>query len=184
MNRLIPRTALACLSITALALAACASTPPTAPSAASSATSPSRSVQAPATAQADERQAVLNLMQRYQQAMRNANLPGIAATLHDDVVTTFADRLTARGKAAVLQNYQATFAAIDFAGIEYLIDDVAVSHDLAVVSTYHPVGAFVTHKSDQKKIPDHNRELFVLKKVQDQWLIQRYMFNQTPEQAR
>ncbi|MDO4248837.1 MAG: nuclear transport factor 2 family protein [Neisseria sp.] len=132
----------------------------------------------------ESRQEIINLLKRYQQAMRTADLQGIAATLHDEVVTTFQGKLTVRGKSAVMQNYQVNFQTMDFSGIEYLIDEINTSQDLAVISTYHPVGSFVTHKKDRKKIMDHNRELFVLKKVQGQWLIYRYMYNQTPEQAK
>lgn len=137
-----------------------------------------------ATSSAENKQQIVDVLNHYQQAMRNADIAGISATLHDDVVTTFQGKLTTRGKAAVLEGYQSTFQAMDFSEIEYLVDDIEVSQDLAVVSTYHPVGSFVTHKKDQKKIMDHNRELFALKKVQGQWLIYRYMFNQTPEQAK
>ena len=137
-----------------------------------------------ASSSAENKQQIADLLNRYQQAMRSADIPGISATLHDDVVTTFQGKLTTRGKAAVLEGYQSTFQAMDFSEIEYLVDDIEVSQDLAVVSTYHPVGSVVTHKKDQKKIMDHNRELFALKKVQGQWLIYRYMFNQTPEQAK
>lgn len=132
----------------------------------------------------ESKQEIINLLKRYQQAMRTADLEGIAATLHDEVVTTFQGKPTTRGKSAVIQNYRANFQAMDFSGIEYLIDEIDTAQDLAVVSTYHPVGSFVTNKKERKKIMDHNRELFVLKKLQGQWLIYRYMYNQTPKQAK
>ena len=83
-----------------------------------------------------------------------------------------------------MENYHTTFEEMDFSEIDYLVDEIDVSQDLAVLSTYHAVDSFVTRKKDHKKIMDHNRELFALKKVQGQWLIYRYMFNQTPEQAK
>ncbi|MCI7479994.1 YybH family protein [[Pasteurella] aerogenes] len=130
------------------------------------------------------KQAVEQVMQRYQQAMRNADLNGIASTLDDNAVITFQGKLTTRGKADILKGYQATFNAMDFSNIEYLIDEINVDQHLAVVSTYHEVGSFVTNKKSHKKILDHNRELFVLKNENGQWLISRYMYNQTPEQAK
>ena len=145
---------------------------------------PSANTEWPAVAQTAERQQIIELLQRYQQAMRTADIEGIAATLHEDVVTTFQGKLTARGKVAVLKSYQATFQAMDFTQIEYLVDEIDVSNGLAVLSTYHPVDSFVTNKQNQQKIMDHNRELFVLKEVAGQWLIVRYMYNQTPEQAK
>ena len=143
-----------------------------------------KSTPSAATSSAKSKQQIVDLLSRYQQAMRHADMSGISATLHDDVVTTFQGKLTARGKSAVLENYQSTFQEMDFSEIEYLVDDIDVSQDLAVLSTYHPAGSFVTHKKDHKRIMDHNSELFALKKVQGQWLIYRYMFNQTPEQAK
>lgn len=140
-------------------------------------------VQAVNQAGQDE-QAIRALLVRYEQAMRQGDQAGIAATLHDDVVTTFQGKLTARGKAAVLQGYDASFVAMDFSTITYLVDEINVSGDLAVLSTYHPVDSFVVNKHTGKKILDHNRELFVLKKVAGQWRIYRYMYNQTPEQAK
>lgn len=137
-----------------------------------------------ATSSTESKQEIVDLLARYQQAMRQADIPGISSTLHDDVVTTFQGKLTARGKAAVMENYHTTFEEMDFSEIDYLVDEIDVSQDLAVLSTYHAVDSFVTRKKDHKKIMDHNRELFALKKVQGQWLIYRYMFNQTPEQAK
>lgn len=134
--------------------------------------------------QIEIRQAVEKVMQNYQQAMRTADLNGIASTLHDEAVTTFQGKLTTRGKADILKSYQATFQAMDFSSIEYLIDQIDVDQNLAVVSTYHSIDSFVTNKKTNKKILDFNRELFVLKNEKGQWLISRYMYNQTPEQAK
>ncbi len=134
--------------------------------------------------QMSSQQAVKEVMQRYQQAMRTANIDGIASTLHDDIVTTFQGKLTHRGKAEVVKGYQATFQAMDFSSIEYLIDSLNVDQNLAVVATYHAKGSFVMNKKTNKKVLDHNRELFVLKNEKGQWLISRYMYNQTPEQAK
>lgn len=128
-------------------------------------------------------QAIRSVMQHYQDAMRSADIDGIASVLHPDVITTFQDRLTAKGKAQVLQNYQGTFAAMDFGTIEYVIDDIAVEGDLAMVATIHPVGSYVISKQDGSRHLDYNRELFILKKFQGEWLIYRYMYNQTPKQA-
>ena len=67
---------------------------------------------------AENKQQIVDVLNHYQQAMRNADIAGISATLHDDVVTTFQGKLTTRGKAAVLEGYQSTFQAMDFAEIE------------------------------------------------------------------
>ncbi|PNP97170.1 nuclear transport factor 2 family protein [Moraxella sp. RCAD0137] len=165
------------IPMAAVILSACAATPSVTQPVIVSTNTPS------VTQQANEA-AVRAVMQRYQQAMRTADVDGIASVLHPDVVTTFQDRLTAKGKAQVLQNYQGTFAAMDFGTIDYVIDDIVVDDQLAMVATIHPVGSYVTNKKDGSRHLDHNRELFILKQSQGDWLIYRYMYNQTPEQAR
>jgi len=59
--------------------------------------------------------------------------------------------------------------------IEYIIDEVIVSGDYAFARTNSKVKTIV--RASEKTILEDNKDLFVLHKVEGQWKISHYIFN-------
>jgi ketosteroid isomerase-like protein len=81
---------------------------------------------------------------------------------------------TAIGTAQVREAYAFVFSAIQLS-IEFNIDEIEVIGNYAIARTTSKSTTLI-HASGQT-IPEENRELFVLKKEDGSWKIDRYIFN-------
>ena len=81
---------------------------------------------------------------------------------------------TAIGQEQVLKAYQYVFENIQLS-IEFFIDEIEVIGDYAFVRSTSKGTVLI--KATNEEMAEENRELFVLKKIQGSWKIDRYMFN-------
>jgi ketosteroid isomerase-like protein len=81
---------------------------------------------------------------------------------------------TAIGQEQVKNAYDFVFSNIQLK-IEFFIDEIEAHGDFAFARTTSK-GTTLIHATGQT-IPEENRELFVLRKENGSWKIDRYMFN-------
>lgn len=82
---------------------------------------------------------------------------------------------TATGTAALFTAYENVFNAIRLS-VTVKIEEIIIRDDIAFASTLSS-GTTHIHATGQK-MPEENREFFLLRKEGDEWKIARYMFNQ------
>ena len=82
---------------------------------------------------------------------------------------------TATGLAQVKATYEQFFKAVKF-NIKFQVEEVVVSGDYAFART-HSAGTTRAQNSG-KTAPEGNRELYVLRKVNQEWKLARYIFNE------
>jgi ketosteroid isomerase-like protein len=83
---------------------------------------------------------------------------------------------TAIGQEQVKGAYQFVFSNIQL-NIEFYIDEIEVIGDYAFARTTSK-GTTLIHATGET-VPEENRELFMLKKENGTWKIDRYMFNKS-----
>ena len=84
------------------------------------------------------------------------------------------------GKEAIIEFYKNTFNTIELHG-ELKIQSIDLDHNLAIVRCEEP--AEIKDLNSGLTIKSYFREIFVLKRLERQWYIHRYMFSQNPAQA-
>ena len=83
---------------------------------------------------------------------------------------------TAEGAGQVKGFYQYVFDNFSYT-LQYSIIEIEISGNYAFARSTSK-GSFII-KAKGQTIPDENRELFVLEKVDGKWKIARYMFNKS-----
>ena len=83
---------------------------------------------------------------------------------------------SAIGSDNILKSYEYIFSQIQLT-IEFYIEEIVVEGDLAFATTSSKGTTLINATGDT--VPEANRELFVLEKVDEEWKIARYMFNKT-----
>lgn len=81
---------------------------------------------------------------------------------------------TSIGQAQVKAAYDFVFSQIQL-NIEFYIDEIEITGDHAFARTTSK-GTTLIHATGET-VPEENRELFILKNVNGDWKIDRYMFN-------
>jgi hypothetical protein len=79
-------------------------------------------------------------------------------------------------------SYEALFKEIKFT-TDFQYDAVDIYGELAIVRTHHPVGQVEVSVRDGSRKLDFNREIFVLRKIDNDWKIILYTFNTQPRQG-
>ena len=119
-------------------------------------------------------QAVRETLSAYQTALNAADVPAIIRLYTEDAVFMPSEGPTAEGREAVEGTYTHILGMINLS-IEFQIDSIELYDDIAIARTISR--GEVTVLANNTKAPEQNRELFVLKRSADRWLIHRYMFN-------
>ncbi len=114
------------------------------------------------------------LLKSYEIALNASDTKSVLKLYAADGVFMPSEAPTSIGQEAVEGAYNFVFSQIKL-NIEFFIDEIEVTGDLAFARTISKgttdvLAAGIT-------IPEENRELFVLKKVNGEWKIARYMFN-------
>lgn len=126
------------------------------------------------------RKAIKHVIQSYGKALNNADVKDAVAVYADNAIL-MPDKLpTVKGRAALKAFYRRTFKKIKF-HTRFTIDGISVFGDHAVVRTHHLKGSTLRINGVSK--PDTDREIFVLKRINGQWKIWRYMFNKNGKKA-
>ncbi|MBL1274632.1 MAG: nuclear transport factor 2 family protein [Ectothiorhodospiraceae bacterium] len=125
---------------------------------------------------------IKNLLSTYEKALNENDVNTIVPLYSDSGVFMPANKPTAAGQDQVKIAYQHVFKAIDL-DIKFHIDEIEYSGDYAFVRTTSD--GEITIKANNMTIKNNSRELFVMKKINDEWKIHRYMFNEvsSPKQS-
>ena len=130
----------------------------------------------PATVHAPKRDeaAIRQLLNAYRDALKSGDPAAVSALFTANGVVMPPDAPTAAGQAALQATYASIFSAVDL-DLQFTVLEITVNGPYAFVRSTSDGTALI--KARQSKVPEQNRELFVLEKVNGQWKIARYMFN-------
>lgn len=121
-----------------------------------------------------ETEAIQKLLFAYRDALNASNVDQVMPLYAADGVFMPSGGPTAVGREQVKGSYEYVFKTIQL-NIEFFIDEVVVNGDYAFARTTSK-GTTLIHANGET-VPEENREIFVLQKVEGQWKISRYMFN-------
>ncbi len=123
---------------------------------------------------AAERQAIEATLLQYEKTLNESDVKGILELYAPDGVFMPSGAPSAIGTEKIKSAYEYVFATIKL-DIKFSIDEVVQSGDFAFARTVSR--GTVTVLADDVTVPEENRELFVLQKLDGEWKITRYMFN-------
>ena len=121
-----------------------------------------------------EKQAIEKMLFSYRDALNASDVAQVLPLYTQDGVFMPSNGPSAIGQEQIKGSYEFVFKTIQL-HIEFFIDEIVVNGDYAFAMTTSK-GTTLIHANGQT-VPEENRELFVLQKVDGQWKISRYMFN-------
>ena len=124
--------------------------------------------------QTTEKSAIEKLLFSYRDALNTSDVNKVLPLYLSNGVFMPSNAPSAVGQEQIKASYEFVFKTIQLK-IEFFIDEIEVNDDFAFARTTSK-GTTLIHASGQT-VPEENRELFVLQKVEGQWKISRYMFN-------
>ena len=123
-----------------------------------------------------EQQEVVNAVSKYGSFLSDKNVDGIVDVYASDGIFYPYNLPTAAGSDEIRESYTSIFKLIKL-NVKFVFEEVTVSGDLATVITSSAGKVFV--KEPAIEVPEANREVFVLNKVDGKWKIKNYMFNKS-----
>lgn len=129
-----------------------------------------------ANAQSKEQAAAEKLVHTYFDALNAADAEKVLSLFTSDAVLLPSGAPTAAGTEQLKGNYQYVFDNFGFA-LEETIGEVVVEGNYAFVRSTSKGSLLI--KANQQKLEDNFRELFVLQKVNGDWKIAQYIYNQS-----
>jgi uncharacterized protein (TIGR02246 family) len=124
-----------------------------------------------------EDQAINSMLQRYEQALNDADTASVMQLYAKDGVFMPPNSPSSVGTEAVRQAYEGVFAAIRLT-VNFVVQEVRqVAAEWAFART-NSAGTVLIHATGETS-PEANQELFVLQKIQGDWKIARYCFATT-----
>lgn len=121
-----------------------------------------------------EKSAIEKLLFSYRDALNASDVNKVLPLYSNDGIFMPSNGPSAIGQEQVKKSYEFVFKNIQLK-IEFFIDEIIVNGDYAFARTTSK-GTTLIHANGQT-VPEENRELFVLQKINGQWKISRYMFN-------
>jgi len=121
-----------------------------------------------------EKSAIEKTLFSYRDALNASDVSKVLTLYTNDGVFMPSNAPSAIGQEQVKSSYEFVFKTIQL-NIEFFIDEIVVNGDYAFTRTTSK-GTTLIHANGQT-VPEENRELFVLQKVNGEWKISRYMFN-------
>ena len=114
------------------------------------------------------------VVEQYFAALNAGGLETILSLYHADSVFLPKNAPAARGIAEITRAYRTLFerAKLD---TEHIYHHVAVYGKVAIIESQGH--GTITLRTSNKILPSNNKELFVLRKIEGTWKIDRYMFN-------
>ncbi len=122
-----------------------------------------------------DRQQIKLLLNNYQQALNNSDTSKVIPMYTTDGIFMPSKKPSAVGANQVKTAYQHVFLALDL-NVKFHIDEIEQHGDIAFVRTTSDGKIKLLEKNIT--ITNNSRELFILKRVNSQWKIYRYMFNE------
>ncbi len=117
---------------------------------------------------------IKKLLFNYRDALNASDVSKVLTLYTEDGVFMPSGAPTAIGTEQVNKAYTFVFSNIKLS-IEFFIDEIEVVGDYAFARSTSK-GTTLIHATGET-IPEENREIFVLQKVDKDWKIDRYMFN-------
>ncbi|VAW62527.1 hypothetical protein MNBD_GAMMA11-1069 [hydrothermal vent metagenome] len=118
---------------------------------------------------------IQRLLNSYQQALNASDENKVIPLYTNDGVFMPSQKPSAVGKMQVKIAYQHVFKALDLT-VKFHIDEIERHGDIAFVRTTSDGKIKLLEKN--VTIKNNSRELFIMKRVNDNWKIYRYMFNE------
>ncbi|HEB59219.1 MAG TPA: SgcJ/EcaC family oxidoreductase [Gammaproteobacteria bacterium] len=125
-------------------------------------------------ASAGEKDDIRAVIKAYEKALNASDVEAVLGVYAPDGVFMPSGKPTATGTAGVREAYRGVFRALDL-DVVFHFEDIVQRGDLAFVRTTSSGKIVILGKGP---IENHTRELFVLRKVDGEWKISRYMFNE------
>ena len=115
------------------------------------------------------------LIKSYEKALNSSNVDKVMRLYAKDGVFMPSAKPTSQGQNQVRTAYQHVFSDLDL-DVNFHIDEIVWRDDIAFVRTVSD-GKIKLLKKDIT-LKNNSRELFVMKRIDDDWKIYRYMFNE------
>jgi uncharacterized protein (TIGR02246 family) len=117
---------------------------------------------------------IKSLLQTYQRSLNEANLDLVKSVYTEDAVVIGQPFPTATGIREIMALYTDFLSKLTF-NVEFEILEIDVRNDLGFMRT-RSRGTIVP-KGQKATGSEGNREIFILKKIRDDWKFHRYIFN-------
>ncbi len=117
---------------------------------------------------------IQNLMQTYQRGLNGADVNVVRSVYADDAIFIGQPFPTTSGIEAIVALYSDFLSKLDF-DVQFDILEIELSGDLGFVHTRSR--GTITPKGQSPEGGEGNREIFVVKKIDDAWKFYRYIFN-------
>ena len=127
---------------------------------------------------ASEVDKILDVLRSYEAGVNQGDADDLGA-LYEDASILFPDRMdTFEGSQAIAGFYRYAFSLLSL-NLTFTIEpkDIIVVGDMAYATT-HSTGTRLI-KQTNETVPEVNRELWVFRKIDEEWKISRYCFNKT-----
>jgi len=121
-----------------------------------------------------EQREIKKILFSYRDALNRSNVEKVLSLYTENGVFMPSGAPTAIGQEQIKGTYEFVFSTIQL-NIEFYIDEIEIVGEYAFVRSTSKGTTFI-HASGET-VPEENRELFVLKKENGSWKIDRYMFN-------
>jgi len=118
---------------------------------------------------------IAHIIQSYGKAMNDSNIEGIMTLFSEDAIFIPSGHATAIGKKAVKAAYESELASIDL-DITVEIDEIFYQGDLAYARS-RSLGQLTIRATGKKKSTKDYRAFFILRKINTEWKITRFLFN-------
>jgi len=124
--------------------------------------------------ESSEKQEIKNLLFVYRDALNASDVSKVIPLYTEDGIFMPSGAPTSIGTEQVKGAYEFVFSNIKLS-IEFYIDEIIVNGEYAFARTISKGTTLI--RATEETVPEENRELFVLKKENGSWKIDRYMFN-------
>ena len=107
-------------------------------------------------------------------AINEGNMEMVIGTYHRDSVYLSKNHPAARGIEEIKKAYQDTFGRVKFK-VDHVVQQVFADTSIAILESN--ARGTITIQETMKTVPVDVKELFVFRKIENRWKIDRYMFN-------
>ena len=114
------------------------------------------------------------VVEDYFKALNESNLGTIVGLYHKDSVFLPKNAPAVRGIDEITKSYRTLFEKIKL-NTTHTYHHVSIHGDVAIVESQ--ASGTLTILDGKKVVPANDKELFVLRKINNKWKIDRYMFN-------
>lgn len=125
--------------------------------------------------QTTEKSAIEKFLFSYRDALLTSDVNKVMSHYTNDGVFMANNAPSTIGQEQIKGSYEFLFKTIQFSHIEFVIDEIVVNGDFAILRTHSKFNTLI--HANGRTVSDEGRELFVLQKTKGQWKISRYMFN-------